>query len=159
MEGCVGRELAASLEDCGALMQQTGVERWSTWGAYEWVTEVLQFDDHIEALWIDIMELAYVGVHVKWHDNQVCVVQLASVRHVVLLDALSLPSTVMQMHLRALFEDEGVVKVCHGHINNLACVLDIEWISQIFDIAEHAQALHGLSPDGQPPLRRCVFST
>ena len=88
----------------------------------------------------------------KWHDDQVCVVQLASSRHVVLLDALSLPSTAMQMHLQALFEDEGVVKVCHGHINNLAWVLDIGMISPIFDIAEHAQALHGLPPDGQPSL-------
>ena len=61
MEGCVGRELAAPLEDCGALVQQTGVERGSTGGAYEWVTDLHQFDDHMEDLWIDIMDTAYVG--------------------------------------------------------------------------------------------------
>ena len=53
------------------------------------------------------------------------------------------------MYLQALLGDVRVVKVCHGHINNLAWVqsnFGIAVISPIFDTAEHAQALHGLSP-------------
>ena len=106
MEGCVGRELAASLEYCGALMQQIGAECGSTWGAYEWVTDLHELDDHMEALRIDVMDTAYVGGEVKCDDDQVCVVQLSSFCRVVLLDALSLPSTAIQMHIQALFEDD-----------------------------------------------------
>ena len=96
MEGCVGRELAAPLKDCVALMQQTGVERGSTWGAYEWVTDPQQFEYHMKDLWRDMMGTAYVGVEVKCCEDQVCVVQLASCCRVVLLDALSLPGDAMR---------------------------------------------------------------
>ena len=60
----------------------------------------------------------------------------------------------MHRHLEALLGDVRVVKVCHGHIKNLAWVrsnFGIAVISPVFDTAEHAQAVHGLSPSLEAP--------
>ena len=73
---------------------------------------------HVAALAADLLdqvccERPYVGVDVKYHLDEVCVVQLASARHCVLLDAIALRGNMRDL-LQPLMMDPEVWKVLTG---------------------------------------------
>ena len=97
-----------------------------------------------------------VGVDVECHLNQVCVVQLATGRLGLVLDALALQADVMRAILQPLLGDERVCKVLHGHCNDLgwlASDFGIVVSEPIFDTAANAQQLCGTWEEGPPSLQ------
>ena len=97
-----------------------------------------------------------LGVDVECHYHDVCVVQLASWRRGLVLDALALQARAMGELLQPLLSDERVCKVFHGHFNDFN---DFSWLNShfgfvvnppIFFTAANAQELDGMWEDGQP---------
>ena len=83
-------------------------------------------------------------------------VQLASWRRGLVLDALALQAHAMGELLQPLLGDERVCKVFHGHFNDLSWLqsnFDVVVNPPIFDTASNAQELHGMWEDGQPSLQ------
>jgi len=125
-------------------------------GPYEWVADCSEASRHVAALAADLRERPYVGVDVECHFDKVCVVQLASARHCVLLDAIALRDYMHEL-LQPLMMDPDVWKVFHGHVN------DVAWLHQNFgvvvtpdqvcDTATYAEALDGAWDGGQPSLQ------
>ena len=109
----------------------------------------------MKALWTDVRETPIVGVDVECHDDKVCVVQLASWRRGLVLDAVALEGMLQDL-LQPLLGDERVCKVFHGHFNDLAWLrsnFSIVVNPPIFDTAASAQELDGMWEDGQPSLQ------
>ena len=97
-----------------------------------------------------------VGVDVEYHFNQVCVVQLATHRLGLVLDALALQADVMRAILQPLLGDERVCKVFHGHCNDpcwLASYFGIVVSEPTFDTATIAQQLCETWEEGPPSLQ------
>ena len=97
-----------------------------------------------------------VGVDMECHYNQVCVVQLATGRLGLVLDALALQADVMRAILQPLLGDGRVCKVFHGHCNDLcglASNFGIVVSEPIFDTAANAQQLCGTWEEGPPSLQ------
>ena len=109
----------------------------------------------MKALWTDVRETPIVGVDVECHDDKVCVVQLASWRRGLVLDALALQGMMRDL-LQPLLWDDRVYKVFHGHFS------DLHWLQSKFsivvnpptiDTAVIAQELDNMWEDGQPSLQ------
>ena len=77
-------------------------ERFSQWGPYKWITDRALAVFYMEILWADVWERPMVGVDVECDFNQVCVVQLATGRLGLVLDALALQADVMRAILQPL---------------------------------------------------------
>ena len=117
----LGRRLLATLDEGAGAAQHIGVARASFWGPYHWVTDLDDADYHMKALWMDLLESPIVGIEVKCHQDQVCVVQLASGRRGLVLDALALKD-MMRGLLQPLLREDRVYKIFHGHCS------DLQWI-------------------------------
>ena len=131
-------------------------ERFSHLGPYAWITEPAQADFYMKMLWADVSDRPMVGVDVEYHFDQVCVVQLATDRLGLVLDALALQADVMRAILQPLLGDERVCKVFHGHCNDLcwlASNFDIVVSEPIFDTAVNAQQLCGTWEERPPSLQ------
>ena len=97
-----------------------------------------------------------VGVDVECDFNQVCVVQLATGRLCLVLDALALQADVMRAILQRLLGDGRVCKVFHGHCNDLnwlASYFGIVLSEPICDTAANAQQLCETWEEGPPSLQ------
>ena len=104
----------------------------------------------MKALWTDVRETPIVGVDVECHDDEVCVVQLASWRRGLVLDALALEGMLRDL-LQPLLGDERVCKVFHSHFNDLA------WLRSNFSIVVNPPicdtAANGMWEGGSPSLQ------
>ena len=152
----LGRRLLAFLEEGASVAQHIGLERATSWGPYQWVTDLQEADYHMKQLWFDLSDRPIVGVDVECHYDQVCVVQLASWRRGLVLDALALQAHAMGKLLQPLLGDERACKVFHGHFNDLSWLqsnFDVVVNPPIFDTAANAQELDGMWEDGQPSLQ------
>jgi len=157
----LGRRLLASLDAGAGAAQHIGGERATYWGPYELVTDPSEAGWHMQRLWEDLSQHPsggpMVGIDVECHYDQVCVVQLASWRRGLVLDALALQAHAMGELLRPLLADERVCKVFHGHLNKLSWLesnFDVVVNPPIFDTAANAhEELDGMWEDGQPSLQ------
>ncbi len=113
----LGRRLLAFLEEGASVAQHIGLERATVWGPYQWVTDLEEARHYIEQLWVDLMARPVLGVDVECHYDDVCVVQLASSRRGLVLDALALQAHAMGELLQPLLGDERVCKLFHGRFN------------------------------------------
>ena len=88
------------------------------------------------------------------HD--VCVVQLASSRRGLVLDALALQAAMGEL-LQPLLGDEGVYKLFHGRVNKLACLESNFAVVVSLPISDTAatacEDLDGMRKDGQTSLQ------
>ena len=103
-------------------------ERFSDLGPYAWITHPAQAQFYMKMLWVDVSERLMVGVHVEYHLNQICMVQLTTDRFSLVLDALALQADVMRAILQPLLGDGRLCKVFHGHCN------DLSWLASYFGI-------------------------
>ena len=94
-----------------------------------------------------------LGVDVECHDRVVCVVQLASCRRGLVLDALALQADAMRELLQPLLGDEWVSKFFHGCFNKISCLesnFSVVVKLPIFDTAATAcEDLDGMREGGQ----------
>ncbi|MDA8582822.1 hypothetical protein N9L68_01290 [bacterium] len=86
----IGRRLLATLDEGAGVAQHIGVGPASFGGLYHWVTDPDEAEYHMKTLWMELHERQTLGVDVECHYDQVCVVQLASGRRGLVLDALPL---------------------------------------------------------------------
>ena len=151
----LGRQLLAFLEEGASVAQHIGLERATVWGPYLWVTDLEEARYYMEQLWVDLMARPVLGVDVECHYHDVCVVQLASWRRGLVLDALALQAAMGEL-LQPLLGDERVYKLFHGRFNKLA------WLESNFAVvvslpisdtaATACEDLDGMWEDGQPSL-------
>ena len=138
--------------------QYIGLERATFWGPYHWVTDLEEACYYMEQLWFDLMgsrDRPILGVDVECHYDEVCVVQLASWRRGLVLDALALQHYVGEL-LQPLLSDEQICKVFHGHFNVswLHSNFNVEVSPPIFDTSANAQELDIMWEDSwQPSLQ------
>ena len=121
----LGRRLLASLDEGAGAAQHIGVGRASFGRPYHWATDFDDADYHMKAMWMDLHESPIVGIEVGCHYGQVCVVQLASGRRRLVLDALALQHMMRDL-LQPLLWGNRVCKVTHGHFSNL------HWLQSLF---------------------------
>ena len=147
------RQLLTPIE--GAIVEQhVGVQRATCWGPYQWVTDLEEAEYHMKKLWFDLSEWPIVGVHVESHDDQVCVVQLASHCRGLVIDALALQGPAMCRLLQPLLAADRVCKVLHCHRSDLSWQLytnfAVEVTPPIFDTSANATEFDGMR-EGEPP--------
>ena len=106
--------------------------------------EIHTVDDCSEAArHVDALAADFVGVDVGCHIDVVCVVQLASARHCVLLDAIALRGKMRDL-LQPLMVDRDVWKVFHGHDGVAALYQNFGVVvppDQVWDTETMAQGL------------------
>jgi len=147
------RQLLTPIE--GAIVEQdVGVQRATCWGPYQWVTDLEEAEYHMKKLWFDLSEWPIVGVHVESHDDQVCVVQLASQCRGLVIDALAIQGPAMCRLLQPLLAADRVCKVLHCHRSDLSWRLytnfAVEVTPPIFDTSANATEFDCMR-EGEPP--------
>ena len=147
------RQLLTPIE--GAIVEQhVGVQRATCWGPYQWVIDLEEAEYHMKKLWFDLSEWPVVGLHVESHDDQVCVVQLASQCRGLVIDALALQGPAMCRLLQPLLAADRVCKVLHCHRSDLSWQLytnfAVEVTPPIFDTSANATEFDGMR-EGEPP--------
>ena len=108
----------------------------------------------MKKLWFDLSEWPIVGLHVESHDDQVCVVQLASQCRGLVIDALALQGPAMCRLLQPLLAADRVCKVLHCHRSDLSWQLytnfAVEVTPPIFDTSANATEFDCMR-EGEPP--------
>ena len=119
----------------------------TVFGQFDWVADCSEARGRVASLALDLRENPTVGVAVECHFDEVRVVQLASARHCVLLDATAL-AHVMHELLQPLMMDPQVWKVFHDHDNVVLRLLHTFEIfmppDQFLDLANYAPSLQFL---------------
>ena len=151
-------EAGDAREDDHDVAQYIALERATFPGSYHRVTDLEEAYYYMKELWFDVMgscDKPILGVDVECHYDEVCMVQLASWRRALLLDALELQHYVGEL-LQPLLSDEQICKVFHGHFN-------VSWLHSnfnvgvsppIFDTYANAQELDIMWEDSwQPSLQ------
>ena len=127
-----------------SIPQYISVRGLSLFGPYQWVDNGFEASWHVAFLVAD----PYVGVTVECVHSNVCVVQLSSARHCVLLDAIAL-GDIMHALLQPLMMHENIQKVFHGHEDEVTMLSNEFSImvphAQIFDTRTYAGDRLGLT--------------
>ena len=157
------KPLAEGAEDPNPVDPELGrrllafLERATVWGPYQWVTDLEEARHYMEQLRVDLRARPILGVDVECHYRVVCVVQLASWRRGLVLDALALEAHAMGELLQPLLGDEWVSKLFHGCFNKISCLkaaFRVVVNPPIFDTAATAcEDLDGMRKDGQTSLQ------
>ena len=138
--------------------QYIGLERATFCGPYHWVTDPEEACYYMKELWFDLMgsrDKPILGIDVKCYYGEVCMVQLASWRRALVLDALELQHYVGEL-LQPLLIDEHICKVFHGHFNVLSGLhsnFAIEVKPPMLDTAANPLEVDGMWADGLPSLQ------
>ena len=145
-------------EDDHDVAQYIALERATFPGPYHCVTDLEEAYYYMKELWIDVMgsrDKPILGIDVKCYYDEVCMVQLASWRRALLLDALELQHYVGEL-LQPLLSDDQICKVLHGHFNLswLQSNFNVGVSPPIFDTYANAQELDIMWEDSwQPSLQ------
>ena len=151
-------EAGDAREDDHDVAQYIALERATFWGPYHWVTDLEEACYYMKELWFDLMgsrDKPILGIDVKCYYDEVCMVQLASWRRALLLDALELQHYVGEL-LQPLLSDEQICKVLHGHfkLSWLQSNFNVGVSPPIFDTYANAQELDIMWEDSwQPSLQ------
>ena len=151
-------EAGDAREDDHDVAQYIALERATFLGSYHRVTDLEEAYYYMKELWFDVMgsrDKPILGIDVKCYYDEVCMVQLASWRRALLLDALELQHYVGEL-LQPLLSDEQICKVLHGHfkLSWLQSNFNVGVSPPIFDTYANAQELDIMWEDSwQPSLQ------
>ena len=151
-------EAGDAREDDHDVAQYIALERATFPGSYHRVTDLEEAYYYMKELWFDVMgsrDKPILGIDVKCYYDEVCMVQLASWRRALLLDALELQHYVGEL-LQPLLIDEQICKVFHGHFNVLSGLhsnFAIEVKPPMLDTAANPLEVDGMWADGLPSLQ------
>ena len=114
----------------------------------------------MEQLWLDITEDPCgpaMGVGVEYHEERVCLIQVASSRRCLMLDTLTLQAPAVSTILQPILENLKVLKVFHGHgrdLTRLYRAFSIAVSPPVLNVASHAPRTweETLWEDEQPSL-------
>ena len=122
-------EAGDAREDDDHVAQYIGLERATFCGPYHWVTDPEEACYYMKELWFDVMgsrDKPILGIDVKCYYGEVCMVQLASWRRALVLDALELQHYVGGL-LQPLLTNQQICKVFHGDFN-------VSWLHSTFNV-------------------------
>ena len=151
-------EAGDAREDDHDVAQYIALERATFPGSYHRVKDLEEAYYYMKELWFDVMgsrDKPILGIDVKCYYDEVCMVQLASWRRALLLDALELQHYVGEL-LQPLLSDEQICKVLHGHfkLSWLQSNFNVGVSPPIFDTYANAQELDIMWEDNwQPSLQ------
>ena len=122
-------EAGDAREDDDHVAQYIGLEPATFCRPYHWVTDPEEACYYMKELWFDLMgsrDKPILGIDVKCYYGEVCMVQLASWRRALVLDALELQHYVGGL-LQPLLTNQQICKVFHGDFN-------VSWLHSTFNV-------------------------
>ena len=157
----LGRLLLRSM-DTGMLISRCNTSERTTFVGVDSILlrNLSEAKKHMEQLWLDITEDPCgpaMGVGVEYHEERVCLIQVASSRRCLMLDTLTLQAPAVCTLLQPILENLMVLKVFHGHgrdLTRLYRAFSIAVSPPVLNVASHAPRTweETLWEDEQPSL-------